>query len=361
MSQRGESVDVSVIIPTYNRARLVVEAIESVLRQTAPPQEIIVVDDGSSDDTLERLAPYEHRVIVVKAKHGGVAHARNEGMRKATGTYVAFLDSDDRYLPHKLAVQVQILEHFPDVGMVCSEFSRFGDGMTEEFHLKAYHESAFREEEPYSHYFERAVPLRDVGIECPPWSDRKIYTGRIFGQYLRALFVFTNSVMVRRSVLDRVGLQDESFPLFEEYEFALRVAKKYSVAFVDVPTYQLRYHAGQVSATTRADGPAVLVEKQRQLLRVVERHGVLDDNYYRANRATVDTVMARLHRALGIALMCHPGHEAEARAIFSAGGRYGLAVPSLWFLTFLPSLVRRVAMKVQAVIRRLEKSGRKRG
>jgi GT2 family glycosyltransferase len=360
MSQ-DDQVDVSVIIPTYNRARLVGEAIESVLCQTARPREIIVVDDGSTDDTLERLVPYESRVTVVKAKHGGVAHARNEGMRKAKGTYVAFLDSDDRYLPHKLAVQVQILEHFPDVGMVCSEFSGFGDGMTEEFHLKSYHESAFREGESYSHYFEHAVPLKEVGIECPPWSDRKIYTGRIFDQYLRALFVFTNSVMVRRSVLERVGLQDESFPLFEEYEFALRVAKKYPVAFVDVPTYELRYHAGQLSTTTRADGPAVLVEKQRQLLRVVERHGAFDDSYYRTNKATVDAVMARLHRALGIALMCHPGHEAEARSIFSAGGRYGLAVPCLWFLTFLPSQIRRVAIKVQAVIRHLQERCRKRG
>jgi glycosyltransferase involved in cell wall biosynthesis len=354
MSQ-NDQVDVSVIIPTYNRARLVGEAIESVLCQTALPREIIVVDDGSTDDTLERLVPYESRVTVVKAKHGGIAHARNEGMRKATGTYVAFLDSDDRYLPHKLAVQVQILERFPDVGMVCSEFSGFGDGMTEEFHLKSYHEPAFRESESYEDYFERAVPLRDVGIECPPWSDRKMYTGRIFDQYLRALFIFTNSMMVRRSVLEGVGLQDESFPLFEEYEFALRVAMKCSVAFIDVPTYQLRYHTGQISTTTRADGPAVLVEKQRQLLRVVERHGVLDDVYYRANKTMVDGVMVRLHRALGIALICHPEHEAEARSVLSSGKRYGLSAMGLRLLTYMPCVARRIAMKVYRVISKIRK------
>lgn len=354
MSQ-DDQVDVSVIIPTYNRAGLVGEAIESVLCQTALPREIIVVDDGSTDDTLERLVPYESRVVVVKANHGGIAHARNEGMRKATGTYVAFLDSDDRYLPHKLAVQVRILERFPDVGMVCSEFSGFGDGLTEEFHLKSYHEPAFRESERYDDYFERAVSLREVGIECPPWSDRKIYTGRIFDHYLRALFIFTNSMMVRRSVLDGVGLQDEGFPLFEEYEFALRVARKCSVAFVDVPTYELRYHAGQISTTTRADGPAVFVEKQRQLLRVVERHGVLDDVYYRANKTMVDGVMVRLHRALGIALICHPGHEAEARSVLSAGKRYGLSATGLRLLTYMPGVVRRIAMKVYRVIMKIRK------
>ncbi|MGA6826493.1 glycosyltransferase family 2 protein [Nitrospira sp. NS4] len=356
MSQSGRQsgpVDVSVIIPTYNRGSFIVEAVESVLAQTYQSFEVIVVDDGSTDDTLERLGPYQSNIAILKTNHGGAPHARNAGMKVARGKYVAFLDSDDRYLPHKLALQVQILEKFPDVGMVYSEFSGFGDGVEEEFHLKTYHSAAFRNGETYGHYFEQVVSLREAGLDCSPWSDRKIYIGQIFDRYLKVLFVFTNSLMVRRSVLDMVGGQDESFPLFEEYEFVLRIAKRYPIAFVDLPTYHLRYHAGQISTTHGDGGAAVFVEKQRQLLRVVERHGVQDHHYYLRHKAAIDATMGKLHRALGVALMCHPGHDAEARQQFLASARYGLPVQGFWLLTFVPGIFRRVVMKLHRLVQRM--------
>ena len=348
-------VDVSVIIPTYNRGSFLIEAIESVLAQTCQNVEVIVVDDGSSDDTLERLKPYQSRISIITTNHGGAPHARNAGMKVAKGKYVSFLDSDDRYLPHKLALQVQILDRFPDVGLVYSEFSGFGEGIAEEFHLKSYHAAAFRNGEAYDHYFDEALLLTDAGLECPPWLDRKIYLGQIFDQYLEVLFVFVNSLMVRRTVLEAVGFHDEGLSLFDGYDLVLRIAKCNRIAFVDLPTYQLRYHDGQISTTKRTDGPLVFVSKQRQLLEIVERHGVRDTAYYQAHKGMVDTTMGKLHRALGIALMCYPGHEAEARAIFLEGWRYGLSVPGLWVLTFLPSLVRRLVMKLRNVIAQVGK------
>lgn len=350
MSQHGKPVDVSVIIPTYNRARLIVEAIESVLCQTAPPREIIVVDDGSTDDTLERLVPYQSHLKLVKTHHGGAPHARNAGIRAAKGKYVSFLDSDDRYLPHKLALQVQILEKFPDVGLVYSEFSGFGEGVQQEFHLKTYHAPAFRNGETYDRYFDRSLSLKEMGLDCPPWSDRKIYRGHIFDEYLEVLFVFVNSLMVRREVLDSAGFHDEGLSLFDGYDLVLRIAKRSQIAFVDLPTYQLRYHVDQISTTKRSDGASVLVAKQRQLLTIVERHGVLDEAYYRANKVRVDSIMARLHGALAIALMCHPGHELEARQHFVASRRYGRPAHGFWILTFLPSIVRRIIMKLRELI-----------
>lgn len=355
MNQIGGDVDVSVIIPTYNRGGFIVEAVESVLRQTYQNFEVIVVDDGSTDDTLDRLEPYRSRISIIQTKHGGAPHARNAGIKGARGKYVAFLDSDDRYLPHKLALQVQILEQFPDVGMVYSEFSGFGEGVFEEFHLKAYHSSAFRDGETYEHYFEQAKSLREAGLDCPPWSDRKIYLGHIFDQYLDVLFVFVNSLMVRRAVLDSVGLHDEGLSLFDGYDLVLRIAKRSRIAFVDLPTYQLRYHDGQISTTKRRDGPLVLINKQQQLLKIVERHGVQDVAYYQSHKCVVDTTMGRLHRALGIALMCCPGHEADARTVFIEGRRYGLSLHVFWILTFLPSLVRRVVMKMRESITRVGK------
>lgn len=343
-------VDVSVIIPTYNRGSLITEAVESVLGQPVQRVEVIVVDDGSNDDTLERLAPYRDRIIIVQTNHGGAPHARNAGIKVARGRYVAFLDSDDRYLPHKLALQVAVLDRFPDVGLVYTEFSSIGEAPPEEFHLKTYHAPAFRNGETHRHYFNEAMSLKEAGIDCPPWSDRTIYFGEIFDQYLRVLFVFVNSLMVRRAVLDSVGLHDETLSLFDGYDLVLRIAKRNRIAFVDVPTYQLRYHDDQISTTKRTDGPVVFISKQRQLLRIVERHGVQDRSYYESHKSTVDATMGRLQRALGLALMCHPGNEVEARRCFAECRRYGVAVRDLWLLTFLPSTLRRIAMKLREMV-----------
>jgi glycosyltransferase involved in cell wall biosynthesis len=343
-------VDVSVIIPTYNRGSLITDAVESVLGQQVPRVEIIVVDDGSNDNTLQTLAPYRDRIIIVQTNHGGAPHARNAGIKVATGRYVAFLDSDDRYLPHKLAMQLAVLDRFPDVGLVYTEFSAIGEAPAEEFHLKTYHAPAFRNGETHQHYFNEAMSLKEAGIDCPPWSHRTIYFGEIFDQYLRVLFVFVNSLMVRRAVLDSVGLHDETLSLFDGYDLVLRIAKRNRIAFVDVPTYQLRYHDDQISTTKRTDGPVVFISKQRQLLRIVERHGVQDHHYYENHKSAVDATMGRLHRALGVALMCHPGNEGEARRCFAECRRYGVAVQALWLLTFVPSTLRRIAMKVREMV-----------
>lgn len=343
-------VDVSVVIPTYNRGSLITEAVESALGQSVPRVEVIVVDDGSNDDTLERLAPYHGRITIVQTNHRGAPHARNAGIKVARGRYVAFLDSDDRYLPHKLALQVAILDRFPGVGLVYTEFSAIGEAPSEEFHLKTYHAPAFRNGETHRHYFNEAMSLREAGIDCPPWSHRTIYFGEIFDQYLRVLFVFVNSLMVRRAVFDLVGLHDETLSLFDGYDLVLRIAKRNRIAFVDVPTYQLRYHAEQISTTKRTDGPLVFIAKQRQLLQIVERHGVQDRAYYESHKSAVDATMGRLHRALGLALMCHPGNEVEARRCFAECRRYGLAIQGLWLLTFLPSTFRRIAMKLREMV-----------
>jgi glycosyltransferase involved in cell wall biosynthesis len=320
--------------------------------------EVLVCDDGSTDGTAEVEEEYSALLDLTydyAENFGGPARPRNRGVSLARAPYVAFLDSDDRYLPHKLALQMLVLKRFPEVGMVCSELSCFGEGLEDEFHLKAYHAPAFRNGETYDRYFDRSVMFTEADFDCSQWSERKIYLGQIFDRYLHVLFVCTNTALMRRSVIDEIGFQDEGLPLFEEYEFTLRAAKRYPVAFVDVPTYQLRYHHDQISTTVRPDGPAVLVEKQRQLLKVVDRHGVQDGHYYLAHKPDVDATMAKLHRALGIALMCHPGHESEARAIFSAGRQYGLSAPGFRILTYLPSFVRRIVMKVCEISREIGK------
>lgn len=105
---------VSVVIPTYNQPRLLVETLQSVFAQTFSDYEIIVVNDGSTDDTLQQLRPYSKRIKVVSQKNAGTGAARNRGIAEARGKYIALLDHDDLWEPAKLAAQVEFLERHPE-------------------------------------------------------------------------------------------------------------------------------------------------------------------------------------------------------------------------------------------------------
>jgi glycosyltransferase involved in cell wall biosynthesis len=109
---------VSVVIPAYNQDRFVGESVQSALDQTRRPLEVIVVDDGSTDDTRARLEPFGNRILLVSQANRGVSVARNEGSRRARGTHLAFLDADDAWLPRKLEAQTARLEADPELGLV---------------------------------------------------------------------------------------------------------------------------------------------------------------------------------------------------------------------------------------------------
>ena len=112
------SPKVSVVIPSYNLGRLLTQAIDSVLAQTVVPSEIIVVDDGSTDDTQVRLEPYSGRIRCIRQGNRGVSAARNRGIREASGQLIAFLDADDVWHPRKLELQLAAFEDRPDLGLL---------------------------------------------------------------------------------------------------------------------------------------------------------------------------------------------------------------------------------------------------
>lgn len=106
--------DISVVIPTYNRSRFVTKAIDSVLAQEFPASEIIVVDDGSKDDTLESLAAYGHRIRIISRPNTGISGARNDGIKTAGSDWIAFLDDDDEYTPERLRIAADAIRKYPD-------------------------------------------------------------------------------------------------------------------------------------------------------------------------------------------------------------------------------------------------------
>ncbi|MBW2076515.1 MAG: glycosyltransferase family 2 protein [Deltaproteobacteria bacterium] len=190
---------VSVIIPTFNRSRRLIRAIRSVLKQTCRDYEVIVVDDGSSDDTYQALAPYMTMIRYVRQEvNRGVSAARNSGIRRAAAPWIAFLDSDDYWLEDKLSVQIAFLERNPSA-LACQ---------TEE------------------------IWIRD-GRRVNPRKRHKKPSGDIFAQSLKLCLVSPSSVMLKSSLLDEIGLFDESLPAAEDYDLWLRISCRYPVYLID--------------------------------------------------------------------------------------------------------------------------------
>ncbi len=185
---------VSVIIPTYNRERLISRALDSVLKQTFTDYEIIVVDDGSTDYTKDVLKKYEGRIRYFYQANSGISGARNRGLAEAKGEYIAFLDSDDAWLPEKLAMQVAILDRDPTVGIVYSKMMILNEEGTH---------CGFKPNEPTGRNFLELIEIR---------GD-----------------IATSTVMTRKACFDKVGNFDRDLPPMEDFDMWLRISKFYKV------------------------------------------------------------------------------------------------------------------------------------
>jgi len=190
-------MQISVILTTHNRSTLLSEAIASVLAQTRPADEIIVIDDGSSDDTAQRLEPLRDRIHYQWQPQKGVAAARNLGISLARGEWFCFLDSDDLWKPKKLARQAEAL----------SENQNFFICYTDE-------------------------EWRRGGRWMNQRARHRKHSGWIYRECLPLCIISPSSVMIHRDVLQRTGLFDESLPACEDYDLWLRIACLYPVLFL---------------------------------------------------------------------------------------------------------------------------------
>lgn len=205
---------ISVVIPCYNSAAFVAATIESVLAQTLPPSEIILIDDGSTDNTVEVLAGYGDRIRLMRRDNGGPAAARNLGISVAGGDFIAFLDSDDLWEPHKLARQMEKFRAFPETALVFSEAMMF----REEGGVK--------------------LPVSRIGYTADP----------TFRQLLFGDFIPNSTVVVRRDCLEAVGPLDESRELLgvEDYEYWMRIALRYRLQGIAEPLAWYRLREGNL-------------------------------------------------------------------------------------------------------------------
>jgi GT2 family glycosyltransferase len=186
---------------------------------------------------------------------------------------------------------------------------------------------------------------------------RSVYFGDIHAAYLFNVIVFTNSMMFRRSLLQAVGPQLKKFGMFHDLEFALRICRNTRVAFVDIPSYKLRYHPDQISTTRKSSGGKVAIRIQRDLLRVAEHHLRQDPDFYSRNEDRVRKRLARLCRAAAIPLIAFDSGTAQenrrcslrARHYLEKCREYGSIEAMLYALTYSPHIVRRVAFKLMSI------------
>ncbi|HWU70463.1 MAG TPA: glycosyltransferase family A protein [Pseudoxanthomonas sp.] len=235
---------VSIIIPAYEAAAYLAEAIQSALAQTWPDKEVIVVDDGSSDATAA-IAASIPGVTCLRQANAGVSHARNTGVRHSSGELVAFLDADDVWDPGKLEAQVRLLERYPDCDLVYSNFVEMPESL--------------------------ASPGRPGGDGLP----RHTRTTDLESSFLHPFFG-TSTVVVRRAAFDRAGGFDESLPYAEDVDFFLKVlVERPATAMIDAAVVYKRDVQGSLSHDS-ASGYAKLLEVYR---RIFATHPALEANH----------------------------------------------------------------------------------
>jgi glycosyltransferase involved in cell wall biosynthesis len=213
---------VSVVMPVLNGRRFIDEAIGSIAAQTYKDVELVVVDDGSTDDTRQHVDAFRDRLEIRYVRHEsprGIAPSMNDGVRHATGAFIAFLDHDDAWFPEFLATQVSHLEQHPDVGMVHSDFQTID------------------------------VEGRIIEASVAAARGRTRPSGQVFRELFMDSFIVGNSVLIRRECFDRLGLFDESLR-WGDYHMWLRIAKHYRVDYTDKVLVKYRQHPTQSTRST---------------------------------------------------------------------------------------------------------------
>ena len=248
-------MQVTVVIPTYNRAHLVCESIDSALRQTYSDVYIVVVDDGSTDETERILRRFRDKIIYIKQENKGPGSARNRGMLEAKGKYIAFLDSDDLWFDFKLELQVAVMEKMPEIGFLSTEFCIMKES-GEKIHsgLRSWH----KERRPWDEIYDKKIDYSSLNIGTGQIKkDFKIYYGNLYEKLLRDPYVLPSSAILRRECLNGGIKFPDGVYLYEDWEFFALLSRKYNAAFMDYETTINRGHNDEVRLTHSSSRKAV--------------------------------------------------------------------------------------------------------
>jgi glycosyltransferase involved in cell wall biosynthesis len=214
MTWNSERPSVTVLIPTFNRAGYIRECLESVLSQTVPPYQVIVIDDGSQDGTAAILNEFEKNVTVIRQPNGGKASAVNLGLKHASGEYVWIFDDDDVALPDSIEKRLAVLDTRPELGFVISGHYLGKDGADGKI-------------------------VRGTLYEVPCDSEQEI-----FRQLMNGCYFTLQSILSRTSCYQEIGGLDETLLRSQDYDIMIRLAQHYPCAVLNEPTFIFRKHVG---------------------------------------------------------------------------------------------------------------------
>jgi len=282
---------VSVILPTYNRAAFLAAAVDSVLTQTFQNFELIVVDDGSTDATPDVVQAYsDQRLVYLRQNNYGRSAARNKAIGHARGSLIAFLDSDDEYLPGKLEMQVAFMREHPEIGMV----------------------------------YTSAICIDKDGNSIA-YSYSASAKGSIYKQvaFFVPITITLPTVMVRREVLEGTGLFDQEMSRFEDTDLWRRIAKHYLVGAITTPTCRLRTHDDNALVAQDAEGIVEAIDYY--VCKVLREDDDMDPGFLKRGAAG-------LYAYYGRALLRVRGKRAYGLRLFGKAITYSPAeMPSIFY------------------------------
>ena len=240
---------ISAVIPAYNAEKHIARAIDSVLAQTRPADEIIVIDDGSTDATAEVAGSYGDKVILIQQKNAGVSVARNAGIEAATGNWIAFLDADDEWLPEKLKLQAEHLQGNPDLRW---SFTNLSWDKTERHRFEPVHP---------------AKRLSEVQGDRPFFED-------YFHAFVKGFYASTITVIIHKSVFETVGTFEPGMKRAQDSDLWYRIAYQYpKVGYLPEPLaiYHLDTQGSSTKINDDVDCMANLVCRHEKLSRKYNR------------------------------------------------------------------------------------------
>jgi len=277
---------VSVIIPTYNRARLVSRAVKSALAAVAPGDEVIVVDDASTDDTQEALGSFGERIRYFRTDtNAGAGAARNRGIREARCPLIAFLDSDDEWSHDRLALGRAVLDAHPEVVLACSDFSvKDSLGVVEPGFLARWHAGR----RPWEEILGPGVAFSSIAPLPPGRADFRVRFGDLFTAMAGAPFVLTSTSLVRHGLARDALCFPGDVRVLEDWECFGRLARTGPVALLACETACQHRHSGP--RLSRADEHDYVTAR----IAMLERVWAQDERYVAAHGTVLEALLRDL-------------------------------------------------------------------
>jgi len=304
---------ISVIIPTFNRVVLLRRAIESVLAAVEDIDEIIVVDDGSTDGTEALVNSFGDRIRYIKTPNRGAGAARNTGIKTSSHDLVAFADSDDEWLPEKMTIQRPLMSANRSLVFCFSDFGQlYPDGKREPHYLIHWHEDTRGWDKilgPGSWYSE-ILPL--PGDQ----TDFRVHTGSLYRAELRTSYINVNTLLVRKSLAGSSFYFAEDLPTYEDWDCFAKLSRLGICAYLDFDTALQRSHGGP-----RLTNSSTLICTQTRIISVL-RNWSVDRDFMKLHGREVNKLLAQLRRR-NVGLLLKHGRADEARTLIpTLQGRY---------------------------------------